>query len=158
IEYRGIKLREFDLDAALVRRPALLLVDELAHTNTEGSRHAKRWQDVAELLDTGIDVYTTVNVQHVDSLNDVVAQVTGVVVRKSVPDSSIPRADESEVIDTPPDDLLQRLRGGKFYISEQIARAVERFFGKENLVALRELARGKTADHVNAQVLQERAV
>ena len=117
VEYRGATLREFDLDAALARRPKLLLVDELAHTNAPGSRHVKRWQDVEELLDAGIDVYTTLNVQHVDSLNDVVAQVTGVTVRETVPDSILDRADEIELVDIPPDDLLQRLREGKVYVA-----------------------------------------
>jgi len=106
LDYRGTILHEFDLDAALARRPALLLVDELAHTNAPGSRHAKRWQDVVELLDAGIDVYTTVNVQHVESLNDVVAKITGVVMRETVPDSVFERADEVELIDLPPDDLV----------------------------------------------------
>src|SRR4029450_4082009 len=116
IEYRGTTLHEFDLDAALLRRPAVMLVDELAHTNAPGSRHAKRWQDVVELLDAGIDVYTTVNVQHVESLNDVVAKITGVVMRETVPDSVFEQADEVELIDLPPDDLLQRFREGKVYL------------------------------------------
>src|SRR5262249_8606128 len=107
VEYRGSTLRDLDLDGALARRPTLILVDELAHTNATGARHAKRWQDVSELLDAGIDVYTTVNVQHVESLNDVVAKITGVVVRETVPDSILEEADEVELIDLPPDDLLQ---------------------------------------------------
>src|SRR5262245_64554585 len=109
VEYRGTTLGEFDLDAALQRRPALILVDELAHTNAAGSRHAKRWQDVTELLDAGITVYTTLNVQHVESLNDVVAKITGVIVRETVPDSVLERADEIELVDLPPDQLLERL-------------------------------------------------
>lgn len=157
IAYRGIKLREFDLDAGLKRRPELLLVDELAHTNAEGLRHAKRWQDVVELLDAGIDVYTTVNVQHIESLNDIVAKITGVVVRETVPDSIIERADEIELVDLPPDDLLQRLRDGKVYLPTQVEHAVEKFFRKEVLVALRELALRQTAQRVGEQVQVERA-
>ncbi len=157
VEYRGVRQREFDLDAALARRAALILVDELAHTNAAGLRHAKRWQDVAELLDSGIDVHTTVNVQHIESLNDVVAQIVGVVVRETVPDSIIERADEIELVDLPPDDLLQRLAEGKVYIADQARRAVDRFFRRENLVALRELALRQTAERVGAQVQVERA-
>jgi two-component system sensor histidine kinase KdpD len=152
IEHRGVGVREFDLDAALRRRPGLLLVDELAHTNVPGSRHAKRWQDVNELLETGIEVYTTLNVQHVDSLNDVVAQVTGVTVRETVPDSILDRADEIELVDIPPEDLMQRLREGKVYIPEQAERALLSFFKKGNLIALRELALRKTAERVDAQL------
>jgi two-component system sensor histidine kinase KdpD len=152
VAYRGATLEEFDLDAALARRPQLILVDELAHTNAEGSRHPKRWQDVLELLDAGIDVYTTVNVQHLESLNDVVAQITGVQVRETVPDRVLERADELELIDLPPDDLLQRLREGKVYRPQQAERAAQSFFRKGNLLALRELALRRTADRVNAQV------
>jgi two-component system sensor histidine kinase KdpD len=152
VEYRGAVLREFDLDAALARRPGLLLLDELAHTNAPGSRHAKRWLDVEELLDAGIDVYTTLNVQHVESMYDVVAQITGVAVRESVPDSIIERADEIELVDLPPDDLLQRLREGKVYIPEQATRAAEHFFKKGNLIALRELALRVTAHRVDQQM------
>src|SRR5205807_5917841 len=124
VEYRGITLRELDLEAALARRSAIVLVDELAHTNAPGSRHAKRWQDVVELLDAGIDVYTTVNVQHVESLNDVVAKITGVVVRETVPDSVLEQADEVELIDLPPDDLLERFKDGKVYMPDQAQEAV----------------------------------
>jgi two-component system sensor histidine kinase KdpD len=152
VDYRGIRLREFDLDAALARKPALVLVDELAHSNAEGLRHAKRWQDVVELLDSGIDVYSTVNVQHIESLNDVVAQITGIVVRETIPDSVIERADEIELVDLPPEDLLQRLREGKVYITEQAERAATNFFRRESLVALRELALRETADRVNVDV------
>ena len=152
LEYRGTTLPEFDLDAALQRRPAVILVDELAHTNAPGSRHAKRWQDVVELLDVGIDVYTTVNVQHVESLNDVVAKITGVVMRETVPDSVFEQADEVELIDLPPDDLLQRLREGKVYMAAQAQEAVEHFFRKGNLIALRELALRRTAERVDAQM------
>ena len=129
-----------------------MLVDELAHTNAAGSRHAKRWQDVDELLDAGIDVYTTVNVQHVESLNDVVAKITGVVVRETVPDSVFEQADEVELIDLPPDDLLERLREGKVYMPAQAQEAVEHFFRKGNLIALRELALRRTAERVDAQM------
>jgi two-component system, OmpR family, sensor histidine kinase KdpD len=152
VEYRGAVLREFDLDAALARHPGLLLMDELAHTNAQGSRHAKRWLDVEELLAAGIDVYTTLNVQHVESLYDVVAQITGVAVREIVPDSILERADEIELVDLPPDDLLQRLREGRVYIPEQAARATEHFFKKGNLIALRELALRVTAHRVDQQM------
>src|SRR5512147_3157018 len=123
VEYRGTTLREFDLDAALARRPALMLVDELAHTNAPGSRHAKRWQDVSELLDAGIDVYTTLNVQHWESLNDVVAQITGRRIRETVPDTFLRRADDLELVDLSPADLLQRLKDGKVYRGETADRA-----------------------------------
>jgi two-component system, OmpR family, sensor histidine kinase KdpD len=152
IEYRGITLHEFDLDAALARRPGLLLVDELAHTNAPGSRHARRSQDVEELLAAGINVYTTLNVQHLESLNDVVAQITGVQVRETVPDSILDQADEVELADLSAEDLLTRLREGKVYVPEQAARAVERFFRKGNLIALRELALRRTAERVDAQM------
>jgi two-component system sensor histidine kinase KdpD len=152
IEYKGITLEEFDVDGALARRPGVLLVDELAHTNAEGSRHAKRWQDVEELLDAGIDVYTTLNVQHLESLNDVIAQITGVVVRETVPDSVFERADDVRVIDLPPDELLERLGEGKVYVPEQARRAIEHFFKKGNLIALRELALRQTAARVDDQM------
>jgi two-component system sensor histidine kinase KdpD len=152
IPYRDTTLQEFDLDAALARRPALILVDELAHTNAPGSRHAKRWQDVLELLDVGINVYTAMNVQHVESLNDVVARITGVVMRETVPDSIFDHTDEVELIDLPPDDLLQRLRDGKVYIPDQAREAIENFFRKGNLIALRELALRVTAQHVDAEM------
>lgn len=157
VEYHGVRLREFDLDAALSRNPGLLLVDELAHTNAEGLRHAKRYQDVLELLDAGIDIYTTINVQHIESLNDVVAQITGIPVQETVPDSMIERADEIELVDLPPEDLLQRLRDGKVYVADQVQHAVGRFFRRENLVALRELALRETAARVGEQVRVERA-
>ena len=152
VEHRGAALPELDLDAALARRPALLLVDELAHSNAPGSRHAKRWQDVDELLDAGIDVYTTVNVQHLESLNDVVAQITGVRVRETVPDAVLEMADDLALIDLPPDDLLQRLREGKVYVPDRAAAAMSRFFRKGNLIALRELALRRTAQQVDAQM------
>jgi two-component system, OmpR family, sensor histidine kinase KdpD len=156
IEYRGTELQEFDLDAALARRPALLLVDELAHTNAPESRHAKRWQDVLELLEAGIDVYTTLNVQHLESLNDVVAKITGVVVRETVPDSVLEAADEVELVDLPAEDLRRRLKEGKVYVAHQAADAVENFFREGNLIALRELALRHTADSVDAKMQRYR--
>jgi len=152
VAYRGIDLEEFDLDAALARRPALVLVDELAHTNAPGSRHAKRWQDVEELLAAGIGVYSTLNVQHLESLNDVVAQITGVTVRETLPDAVFDQADEIELADLSADDLLKRLRQGKVYVPEQAAAAIERFFRKGNLIALRELALRRAAERVDAQM------
>jgi two-component system sensor histidine kinase KdpD len=152
VEYRDTRLQEFDLDAALSRRPALILVDELAHTNAPGSRHSKRWQDVEELLGAGINVYTTINVQHLETLNDVVAQITGIRVRETVPDSVLERADEVELVDVTADVLQQRLREGKVYVPEQASRAIERFFRKGNLIALRELALRRTAERVDAQM------
>lgn len=156
VPHRGATLREFDLDAALARNPAVILVDELAHSNAPGVRHAKRWQDVEELLALGIDVLTTVNVQHVESLNDVVAQVSGVTVRETVPDEVINLADEVALIDLSPEDLLERLRQGKVYIPAQAERALLNFFKRENLVALRELALRRTADRVHADVQSAR--
>lgn len=146
----GSNVCEFDLDAALARRSALLLVDELAHTNAPGARHTKRWQDVEELRDAGIDVYATLNVQHLESLNDVVAAVTGVTQLETVPDTVFESADEVELIDLPPDDLLQRLHEGKVYVPEQARIAIGNFFRKGNLIALRELALRKTAERVDA--------
>jgi len=152
VDYHGTQLKEFDLDAALARHPAVILIDELAHTNVSGMRHAKRWQDVQELLKAGITVYTTVNVQHLESLNDVVAKITGVRVRETVPDSVLDRADDVELIDLPPDDLLQRLKDGKVYLPEQIQHAIQHFFAKGNLIALRELALRRTAERVDQQM------
>jgi len=152
LQHRGITIDEFDLDAALQRRPAVILVDELAHTNAEGTRHAKRWQDVEEILEAGIDVYTTLNVQHVESLNDVVAQVTGVVVRETVPDSVVEEATEVHLVDLPPDQLLERLKEGKVYLPAQAERAAQNFFRKGNLIALRELALRHTAERVDADM------
>ncbi len=161
VSYRGATLKEFDLDAALSRHPAVILVDELAHTNAPDSRHAKRWQDVVELLQAGINVHTTMNVQHVESLNDVVAKITGVVVRETVPDSVLEQVDEVELIDLPPDDLLHRLKDGKVYVPEQAQEAARNFFRKGNLIALRELALRATAERVDAQMrvyMREHAV
>lgn len=152
VPYKGHVLHEMDLDALLARRPGLALIDELAHTNAEGSRHEKRWQDVEEVLDAGIDVYTAVNVQHLETLNDAVARITGVRVRETVPDRLLAAADEIELIDIPPEELLERLREGKVYIPEQAARATQNFFGKGNLTALRELALRAAADQVDAQL------
>ena len=152
IEYRGIALPEMDLDAVLARRPQLALVDELAHTNAPGSRHPKRYLDVEELLAAGIDVFTTLNIQHLESLNDVVAQITSVVVRETLPDRILEEASEIELIDLPPDELLQRLREGKVYVPQQAARAIEEFFRKGNLTALRELALRQTARRVDDQL------
>ena len=154
VRYRSITRREFDLDGALRRAPATLLVDELAHSNlTDGEprpRHAKRWQDIEELLDAGINVWTTVNVQHLESLNDVVAGITGIRQQETIPDRVFDEADEVELIDLPPDDLLARLKAGKVYVAEQASTATERFFRKPNLIALRELALRRTADRVDA--------
>jgi two-component system, OmpR family, sensor histidine kinase KdpD len=155
-EYRGTTVREFDLDAALARKPALLLVDELAHTNVTGSRHAKRWQDVEELLAAGIDVHTTVNVQHIESLNDVVAQITGTRMQETVPDRVFDEADEIALIDITPDELLQRLKEGKVYVPERARHALENFFRKGNLIALRELAMRAAADRVDAEMREYR--
>ena len=152
IAHRARLIQEFDLDAALARRPALILMDELAHSNAPGSRHPKRWQDVEELLEAGIDVLTTVNVQHLESLNDVVSGVTGVQVRETVPDPFFDAADEIVLVDLPPDDLRQRLHEGKVYIGGQAERAIEHFFRKGNLIALRELALRRTADRVDDQM------
>jgi two-component system sensor histidine kinase KdpD len=152
VVYRGFDVDEFDLDSALDRRPDVILVDELAHSNAEGSRHPKRWQDVDELLEAGIDVFSTMNVQHVESLNDVIAKVTGIVVRETVPDSVLEKAHEIKLVDLPPDDLLERLHDGKVYVPAQAQRAIEHFFRKGNLIALRELALRQTAERVDAQM------
>jgi len=156
IQHRGRLVHEFDLDAALARHPALVLMDELAHSNAHGSRHPKRWQDVEELLDAGIDVLTTVNVQHLESLNDVVGGVTGVRVRETVPDHVFDEASEVVLVDLPPDDLRRRLHEGKVYIPGQAERAIEHFFRKGNLIALRELALRRTADRVDDQMREFR--
>jgi two-component system, OmpR family, sensor histidine kinase KdpD len=148
-------LNEFDIDAALKRRPALILVDELAHTNIPGSRHPKRYQDIEELLDAGIDVFTTVNIQHIDSLNDVVAQITRVRVREIVPDAILDCADAIELVDLTPDDLIQRLKEGKVYVPKQAERALQHFFSPANLTALRELALRRTAERVDEQLLNQ---
>jgi two-component system sensor histidine kinase KdpD len=160
VPYRGVTVREFDLDAALARRPQLILVDELAHTNVEGSRHAKRWQDVEELLEAGIDVWSTLNVQHVESLNDIIAQITGVVIRETLPDAVLERADDIELVDLTPEELMDRLQAGKVYVPQQAERALRSFFQKSNLVALRELSLRQAAQRLRRDVeaaRQERA-
>jgi two-component system, OmpR family, sensor histidine kinase KdpD len=161
VAYNGATLPELDVDALLARQPQLALIDELAHTNAPGSRHSKRYLDVAELVNAGIDVYTTLNIQHLESLNDVVAQITGVTVRETVPDRVLDEAAELQFIDLPPDELQQRLAEGKVYVPEQAARAIEKFFRKGNLTALREMALRRTAERVDGQMrayMQTRAI
>src|SRR5271157_454796 len=153
IEYHGVALTEMDVDAVLDRKPQLALVDEFAHTNVPGSRHLKRYQDVEDLLDAGINVYTTFNIQHLESLNDIVHQITDITVRETIPDDVVNSASEIELIDLPPDELLQRLKEGKVYIPEQASRAAEKFFRKGNLTALRELSMRRAADRVDDQML-----
>ncbi|HCE68557.1 MAG: two-component sensor histidine kinase [Geobacteraceae bacterium GWC2_55_20] len=150
--YAGVTLPEMDLDGILSRRPQIVLVDELAHSNAPGSRHEKRWQDVEELLEAGIDVYTTVNIQHFESLNDVVSQITGITVRETVPDRLLDLAFEIKLIDLPPEDLIQRLQEGKVYVPDQAAKAIEKFFRPGNLMALRELSLRRTAARVDDQM------
>src|SRR5215467_11974960 len=153
LEYRGQWLEEMDLDAVIARHPQIALIDELAHTNAPGSRHPKRCLDVEELLNHGIDVYTTVNIQHIESLNDIVAQITHVRVRETVPDRVFDRADGIELVDLTPDDLIQRLKDGKVYVPKQAERALEHYFSPGNLTALRELALRRTAERVDEQLL-----
>src|SRR5437660_9787312 len=153
IDYKDQTIEEMDLDALIARQPKIALVDELAHTNAPGSRHPKRYLDVEELLSRGIDVYTAVNIQHIESLNDVVAQITHVRVRETVPDSIFDRADAIELIDLTPDDLIQRLKEGKVYVPKQAERALEHYFSPGNLTALRELALRRTAERVDEQLL-----
>ena len=152
VAYRGRTLTEFDLDAALARRPEVLLVDELAHTNAPGSRHAKRWQDVQELLDAGIDVWSALNVQHLESLNGTVGAITGVRVHETVPDTVLDEADEVVLVDVTADELTARLKAGKVYLPQQAERAAQNFFRKGNLIALREIALRRTAEHVEDDV------
>src|SRR5580693_4245453 len=153
VAYRGHSLTEMDLDAILARRPSLVLVDELAHTNAPESRHPKRYMDVEELLAAGIDVYTTLNIQHVESLNDIVAGITNIRVRETVPDSIVDRADDIELVDLTPEDLIARLNEGKVYVPDQAERAIQHFFSPGNLTALRELALRRTAQRVDAQMV-----
>ena len=155
-DHRAVRLLEFDLDAAVRRKPRLILVDELAHTNAPDCRHLKRWQDVKELLDSGIDVYTTLNIQHIESFNDIVAQITGIVVRETVPDAFVETAQSIELVDLPFEELLTRLREGKVYLPEQAEQAIESFFRPDNLSALRELALRFTAEKVGKQVQEFR--
>ena len=160
VTYRGAALREFDLDAVLARKPGLVLVDELAHTNAPGMRHPKRWQDVEEILEAGINVWTTLNVQHLESLNDVISQITNIAVKETLPDTVLERADEIELIDITPDNLMKRLSAGKVYLPAQAERALKNFFQKSNLVALRELSMRQAASRVQQDVdvaRQERA-
>ncbi len=152
LEYHGTLLSELDLDAVLARRPELVLVDELAHTNAPGSRHLKRYLDVEEILAAGIDVYTTLNIQHVESLNDVVAQITGITVREKIPDGVLDEADEIELVDLPPEELVARLRDGKVYVPDQAARAIQKFFRLGNLTALREVAMRRVAERIDGQM------
>jgi two-component system sensor histidine kinase KdpD len=156
INYKGTLLHEFDIDAALKRRPSIILVDELAHTNAPGCRHPKRWQDIHELLEAGIDVYTALNVQHLESLNDDIGQISGIRVWETLPDTVYEDADEIELVDLPPDELLIRLKEGKIYLPQQAQEAINHFFRKGNLIALRELALRQTANRVDAQMLDYR--
>jgi two-component system sensor histidine kinase KdpD len=156
ITYRNTSLREFDLDAALKRKPSIIVVDELAHSNVPGSRHPKRWQDIEELLDAGINVYTALNVQHLESLNDDIGQISGIRVWETIPDTVFEQASEIELVDLPPDELLVRLKEGKVYLPQQAQHAIENFFRKGNLIALRELALRHTANCVDAQMLDYR--
>lgn len=155
VEYKGIQLREFSLDEALKRKPQLLLVDELAHTNAEGLRHQKRYQDIEEILDAGINVYTTVNIQHLESINDMVGNITGIRVKERIPDWVFDHADQVEVVDIEPDDLITRLKEGKIYKKSQAEKALNNFFAKEKLIALREITLRRTADRVNHLILLE---
>jgi len=157
IEYQGRWLEEMDLDALLARRPAVALVDELAHRNAPGSRHERRWQDVDELLDAGIDVYTTLNIQHLESLNDVVHQITGIRVSETVPDALFERLRDIRLVDLPPRELIERLNQGKVYLPEQASQALQAFFSPSNLTALRELAMQTVADHVDTDLRETRA-
>lgn len=158
LEYKGIRLREFDLDAALQRKPQLILVDELVHTNAKGCRNEKRYQDVKELLRMGINVYTTINIQHLESLNDLVGNITHIDVRERIPDTVFDHADQVEVIDIEPEDLIQRMKEGKIYQGPQAERALQNFFRREKLVALREIALRRTADRVNRIAEEERSL
>lgn len=153
ISYRGRAFSEMDLDGILERRPKIALVDELAHTNVPGSRHIKRWQDIEELLEAGIDVHTTVNIQHLESLNDIVERISGIKVRETVPDHVLERANEIEVIDLTPEDLIKRLREGKVYVPDQAQRAIQRFFSRGNLTALREMALRAAAERIDKDVV-----
>lgn len=155
IDYRGIQLREFDLDQALRRKPQLILVDELAHNNAPWCRHTKRYQDVEELLQAGVNVYTTVNVQHLESLNDLVSSITGITVNERIPDRVFDRASQVELVDIEPNELVKRLQAGKVYREGQARRALQNFFAPENLAALREIAMRRTADQLNRSAVQE---
>lgn len=156
VDYKGVKLREFDVDAALKRKPKLMLVDELAHTNAKGCRNEKRYQDVKELLRAGINVYTTLNIQHLESLNDLVGTITQIEVRERIPDRIFDMADQVEVIDIEPDELIERMKEGKIYGRLQAERALSNFFKREKLVALREITLRRVADRVNRIAEEER--
>lgn len=158
MDHKGVRLKEFDTESVIASGPSICLVDELAHSNVPGSRHAKRWQDIDDLLDAGIEVWTTVNIQHIESLRDIIAQVTGVFVQETVPDSFLERADEIELVDIPPEALQQRLREGKIYAPEKIEQALSQFFAKGNLLALRELALRHTAERVDEELLKSRRI
>jgi two-component system sensor histidine kinase KdpD len=155
VAYRNRTLMEFDIDAAIERRPALLLVDEFAHSNAPGLVHPKRYQDVEGVLQAGIDVWTTLNIQHLESLTDVVERIAGITVRETIPDKVLERADEIVVVDLPPEDLIQRLKEGKVYLPDNARRAMDQFFQLSNLTALRELALRRTADRVDEQMLSQ---
>src|SRR4249919_1579534 len=155
LTYKDQTLEEMDLDALIARRPQIALVDELAHTNAPGSRHPKRYLDVEELLSRGIDVYTAVNIQHIESLNEVIAQITHVRVRETIPDAVFDRADAVELVDLTPGDLIERLKEGKVYVPRQAERALQHFFSPANLTALRELALRRTAERVDEQLLTQ---
>ena len=156
IAYKGIELREMDLDAILKRKPEIVLVDELAHTNAEGLRHHKRYEDIEEILNAGIDVYTTVNIQHLESLNDIVGSITGIRVKERVPDTFFDQADQVRIIDVEPEILMERLKEGKIYKAIQAERALHNFFAREKLISLREIALRRTADRVNRIALEEK--
>ena len=158
VEYKGITLKEFDLDAALLRKPQVILVDELAHTNAPGSRHPKRYQDIQELLDAGIHVYTTLNVQHLESLNDIVTSITHVIVKERVPDFIFDEATQVELVDIEPEELQERLREGKIYDTSKVERACTNFFTSENLTALREIALRRCADRVTKHIIREKEI
>jgi len=153
VEYHGHELFEFDIDAALLRKPQIIVVDEMAHSNAEGSRHPKRYQDIEELISAGIDVWTALNIQHLESLSDVVSRIAGIEVREIVPDVAFMRADEVILVDLPPAELIERLREGKVYLPENAQRAIEGCFKPANLTALRELALRRTADRFDDQMV-----
>ena len=155
VEYKGIKLREMDLDAVLIRHPQVVLVDELAHTNTPGMRHQKRYEDIEEILNAGIDVYTTVNIQHLESLNDVVGKVSGIHVRETIPDEIFDLADQVKLIDIEPDELIGRMKEGKIYKAAQAERALQNFFARNKLILLREIALRRMVDRVNRLAVRE---
>lgn len=151
VRENNVEVKEFDIDAALERKPQVILIDELAHTNATGSRHEKRYEDINELLNAGIDVYTTVNVQHIESLNDIIAGITGVTVRERIPDFVFDKATQIEMVDIEPEELIERLKQGKIYRKDRVGKALENFFTIQNLIALREIALRRMADWVNQE-------